>query len=74
MELSARVYLRMTDNWLEVRLRFITPVHGVRGLKDAMTREILNAFAEARLSIASTTLEVTGLRVVRIARARDAVS
>jgi small-conductance mechanosensitive channel len=71
MELPARVYLRMTDNWLEVTLRFLAPVHGVRGIKDAMTREILAAFEQAGLSIASTTFEVTGLPVVRIARARE---
>jgi small-conductance mechanosensitive channel len=69
-ELPARVYLRMTDNWLEITLRFLAPVHGVRGLKDTMTREILAAFEQAGLSIASTTLEITGLPTVRIARAR----
>jgi len=74
MELPAHVYLRMTDNWLELTLRFIAPVHGVRALKDAMTRDILPAFAEAKLSIASTTFEITGLPTVRIARARDEVS
>jgi small-conductance mechanosensitive channel len=75
MELPARVYLRMTDNWLELTLRFIAPVRGVRALKDAMTREILPAFEDAGLSIASTTFEITGLPTVRIARvARDGVS
>jgi small-conductance mechanosensitive channel len=76
MELPARVYLRMTDNWLEVTLRFLAPVRGVRGLKDAMTRDILPAFEGAGITIASTTFELTGMPVVRIARAsrEDAVS
>jgi small-conductance mechanosensitive channel len=70
-ELPARVYLRMTDNWLELSLRFLAPVPGVRALKDAMAREILPAFEEAHLSIASTTFEITGLPTVRFARARE---
>lgn len=65
-ELPARVYLRMTDNWLELSLRFLAPVHGVRALKDAMTREILRAFEKAGLSIASTTFAITELPVVRV--------
>jgi small-conductance mechanosensitive channel len=69
-ELSPRVFLRMTDNWLELSLRFLAPVHGVRVLKDAMTREIIVAFQDAGLSIASTTFEITGLPVVRLARER----
>jgi small-conductance mechanosensitive channel len=68
-ELTPRVFLRMTDNWLEVTLRFLAPVRGVRGIKDVMTREILPAFEEAKISIASTTFELTGVPVVRIARA-----
>jgi len=70
-ELPPRVYLRMTDNWIELTLRFLAPVHGVRGIKDAMTREILPAFEGAGLSIASTTFAVTGLPTVKIARARE---
>jgi small-conductance mechanosensitive channel len=65
-ELAPRVYLRMTDNWVELSLRFLVPVHGVRAIKDAMTREILPAFEEAKIQIASTTFELTGLPVVRV--------
>jgi small-conductance mechanosensitive channel len=66
-ELPPRVFLRMTDNWVELALRFLAPVHGVRGIKDAMTREILPAFAQAGLEIASTTFAVTGLPTVNVA-------
>ena len=39
---SRRVYLRMTDNWLELTVRFIARDHGMRDLKDAMSRDILD--------------------------------
>ena len=68
-QLEPRVYLRMTDNWIELSLRFLAPVHGVRALKDAMTREILAAFEAAKIQIASTTFEIVGLPEVRVVRA-----
>ena len=55
-----------TDNWLEVSLRFLAPVRGVRALKDAMTRDILPAFDRAKIGIASTTFELTGMPEVRV--------
>ena len=65
-QLEPRVYLRMTDNWVELSLRFLAPVHGVRTLKDAMTREILPAFEDAKIQIASTTFEIVGLPTVKV--------
>jgi small-conductance mechanosensitive channel len=61
VSLEPQVFLRLTDNWVELALRFIVPVHGVRGIKDAMNRDLLAAFTEARLEIASTTYEIVGL-------------
>jgi small-conductance mechanosensitive channel len=63
---APRVYLRTTDNWIELSLRFLAPVHGVRVLKDAMTRDILSAFGDAKIQIASATFEIVGLPTVRV--------
>ncbi len=40
-EIKPAVYYRLTDNWLELTVRFIVKDHGIRGLKDAMSRDIL---------------------------------
>ena len=66
-ELAPRVYYRITDNWLELGLRFVAPAHGARELKDAMSREILHAFDEAGIGIASATYDIVGMPPVRIA-------
>lgn len=60
-EFEPRVYWRMTDNWLELTVRFIAQDHGVRELKDAMTRDILVAYEQAGIGIASATFEVVGV-------------
>ncbi len=59
--LEPAVYLRITDNWVELALRFVTPEHGVRTIKNAMSRDILAALEQAKIGIASTTFEVVGL-------------
>ena len=61
VDLEPAVYLRITDNWLELTVRFLTGVHGVRGMKDEMSREVLAALDQAGIGIASATYEITGL-------------
>lgn len=65
-ELTPRVFWRITDNWLELTVRFITLEYGVRELKDSMTRQILGGFDEAKIPIASSTFEVVGLPAVKL--------
>ena len=62
-----RVCYRLTDNWLELTVRFIARDHGVRELKDALSRDILRALDEAGIGVASATFEVVGLPPVRVA-------
>ena len=63
--LEPKVYYRLTDNWLEMTVRFVTRDHGIREVKDAMSREILPVLNEAGIGIASTTFEITGLPEVK---------
>jgi small-conductance mechanosensitive channel len=67
-DMRPKVYLRMTDNWLELTVRFIAEDHGVRELKDEMTRDILAALESAGIGIASATYEIVGLPPLRIER------
>jgi len=65
-DIKPRVYLRITDNWVEFSIRFIAPQYGVRELKDKMSREILAEFKKAGISIASGTYDIVGLPPVRV--------
>lgn len=55
-----RVYARLTDNWIELTVRFLAPDHGIRAIKDAMSRDILAALRKAGIRVASTTIELVG--------------
>jgi len=65
-EIGPRVYVRLTDNWLELTVRFIVHDRGIREVKDAMSRDILQAFEQARIELASATFEIVGLPPLRI--------
>ena len=65
-DIAPQVYFRLTDNWLELTVRFLVPDHGIREIKDAMSRDILAALDEAGIGIASSTFEITGLPKLRV--------
>ncbi len=65
-ELEPRVFVRLTDNWVELAMRFVVPDHGVRDIKDRISRDILAGFDEAKIGIASGTYEIVGMPTVRV--------
>ncbi len=61
-----KVYYRLTDNWLELTVRFIAPVGGVRDLKDELSRDMLSELDKAGIGLASATFDIVGLPPVRL--------
>lgn len=66
VSVEPHVYLRLTDNWLALSLRFIAPQRGVRPLKDAMSRDIWAGLQAANIGIASGTYEIVGVPPLRV--------
>jgi small-conductance mechanosensitive channel len=66
VETDPRVYYRLTDNWIEMSVRFLSHEPGVRDLKDKMFREILDGFERENVKIASTSSEVSITSPVRV--------
>lgn len=60
------VFYRLTDNWLEMSVRFVVHDHGIRKTKDAMSRYIISALDEAGIGIASGTYDIVGFPPIRI--------
>jgi small-conductance mechanosensitive channel len=58
-EVEPRVFVQMTDNWMQLAARFVIPVRQSRTLKSELTRRVRERFDEAGLQIASTTMDVT---------------
>ena len=51
--------VHLTDNWNELTLRFLAREHGVRDLKNRISRAILEEFTAAKIEVASSTMDVT---------------
>ena len=56
-EVEPRVFVRATDNWMELAARFVVPVRTARSVKDELTRRVRERFDAAGIEIASTTVD-----------------
>lgn len=66
VELESKVYWRLTENALELTVRFLTELHGIRDVKDQITREVLERLDAAGIGIATASYEIVGLPPVRV--------
>jgi small-conductance mechanosensitive channel len=73
-DIRPRVYYRLTDNWIELSIRFLCGTHDVRGLKDRVSREMLSALETANIGIASSTYDIVGFPPIRIESAIPGVA
>jgi small-conductance mechanosensitive channel len=69
-QIDPQIFWRLTDNWLEITVRFLAPDHGIRGIKDKMSREILAALKEANIGIASGTYAIVEVPPIRLEPAK----
>ncbi len=69
--LDPAVYWRITENWLELSLRFLVPHRGVREVKDRISRDVLGGLDAAGIAIASATYGIVGLPPVELVVRRD---
>jgi small-conductance mechanosensitive channel len=58
-EVEPRVFVRATDNWVELTARFVVSVRSARAVKDEVTRRVLDRFAEHSITVASATQDIT---------------
>lgn len=66
-DIPPRVFLRITDNWIELAIRFLCHTHEIRRLKDRISREMLSGFEAAGIGIASSTYDIVGFPPVQLA-------
>lgn len=66
IDLNPTVYYRLTDNWIELTVRFLASDHGIRRIKDAMSREIITKLEEANIGIASGTYAIVQVPPIEI--------
>jgi small-conductance mechanosensitive channel len=68
--IEPRVFWRITENWLELTVRFLGPDHGIRNIKDAITRDIVSGFDQAKIVIAAVRQEAVTASEAKAGTAR----
>ena len=68
IDLEPKVFYRITDNWLELSMRFIVATHQIRAMKDAMSRYIVDALEKAEIDVASATYDIVGFPPAELRR------
>jgi small-conductance mechanosensitive channel len=58
-EVEPRVFVRATDDWVELAARFVVPIRAARTVKDEITRRVLERFDDAGIEVASETFTAT---------------
>ncbi|MFL5926527.1 MAG: mechanosensitive ion channel family protein [Gaiellaceae bacterium] len=57
-EVDARVYVTLTDNWVELAARFVIPVRESRSVRDRLARAVRDRFDAEGIEVASSTMDV----------------
>lgn len=66
-ETEPEVYTELTDNWIMVRVRYMTGVIGRRSVRRDIFEEVLALFEkEKKITIASATLEIIDLPTLKV--------
>lgn len=65
-QFEPQVFVRLTDNWVELSVRFVARDHDIRELKDKLSREILNGLKSAGIGIASGTYQIVGMPPISV--------
>jgi small-conductance mechanosensitive channel len=66
------LYVAMTDNWIELTLRFVVDAQERREVKGRLHRDLLQHFqAEEKIAVASTTIEIVGFPSLGLTKDAD---
>ena len=58
LDFEPRVFYRLTSNWLEMNLRFMSRDHGTRAIKDLIARDVLDGLDRAGIRVACVPYRV----------------
>ncbi|MCL7412416.1 MAG: mechanosensitive ion channel family protein [ANME-2 cluster archaeon] len=67
VDVESKIYTQITDNWIDMRLRYVVNPHQRRINKHLMNEKILDSFLKEKdIKIASATYEIVGFPAVKI--------
>ena len=68
-DVEEKIYIKITDNWIDLRLRYVVNPHKRRLIRHLPNEKILEAFSqEEDIKIASVTMDIVGFPNIKIER------
>lgn len=66
-DVDEQIYIKITDNWVDMRLRYVVDPRQRRAVKHSLFEKLLETFnQESDIKIASATFEIVGFPAIRI--------
>lgn len=65
-EVEPRVFVKVTDNWVELSARFVLPTRSARQVKSTISENVLKGFSRENVTIASATSEIVGFPPLQV--------
>lgn len=66
-DVEEKIYIKITDNWIDLRLRYVVNPHKRQLIRHLLNEKILEAFSqEEDIKIASVTMDIVGFPDIKI--------
>ncbi len=65
-EMNPQAFIDLTDNWIELTVRFVIPVRSARRIKSDVSEKVLRRYSDEGVAIASATSEIVGFPPLRV--------
>ena len=72
-DVEPQVFVKLTDNWIELAARFVTPVRSARRVKSYISENLLRRYSGEGISLASETNEIVSLPPLRVEGLREII-
>lgn len=70
-DVEPQVFVKLTDNWVELAARFVTPVRSARRVKSDISENLMRRYSDEGISLASETNEIVSLPPLRVEGLRE---
>ena len=72
-DVEPQVFMKLTDNWIELAARFVIPVRSARRVKSDISENLMIRYSEQGIGLASETSEIVSLPPLRVEGLREMI-
>ena len=70
-DVEPQVFVKLTDNWIELAARFVTPVRSARRIKSNISENLMRRYSNESISLASETSAIVSLPPLQVEGLRE---